>query len=78
MKLQFKNNIKGFKYSTEEGTIEEVYYETLNKSEVKSFNKFSDDEIIFCNVKDVVDSFGLMYVEELEGWCLDEVIEGTN
>jgi len=78
MKLQFKNNIKGFKYSSEEGTIEEVYYETLNENEVKSFNKFSDDETIFCNVEDVIDSFGLMDIEELEGWCLDEVIEGTN
>ena len=85
MKVQFKDNIKGFKYSVEEGTIEEVYYETLNESEVQVFNKFSDGETIFCCVEDVVDSFDLFLnddfdcvVSEIEGWGLDEVVEVTN
>lgn len=75
MKLQFKNNISGFKYCSELGTIEEVYTEKLDVNEVVAFNKLSDDEVIFCDVQDVVDSFGLEEVEDLEGWGLDEVIE---
>ena len=75
MKLQFKNNIKGFKYSSEEGTIEEVYTEGLDVNEVAAFNKFSEDEAIFCDIQDVVDSFGIEEVEDLEGWGLDEVVE---
>ena len=84
MKVQFKGNIKGFKYSMEEGTIEETYYETLNPNEVTAFNKFSNNETIFYNVEDVVDSFGLdlvlvdefdCIVEGIDGWGLDEVIE---
>ena len=85
MKVQFKDNIKGIKYSVEEGTIEEVYYETLNESEVQAFNKFSNGETIFCCVEDVVDSFGLLLnddfdcvVSEIEGWGLDEVVEVIN
>lgn len=85
MKVQFKSNIKGFKYSVEEGTIEEVYYDALNENEVKAFNKFSEHETIFHNVIDVVDSFDLLLnddfdciASEIDGWGLDEVVEVIN
>ena len=75
MKLQFKNNIKGFKYSSEEGTIEEVYTEKLDAKEVAAFNKFSEHEVLFCDIQDVVDMFRIEEAEELEGWGLEEAIE---
>ena len=75
--LKFKDGVKGFKYNVEEGYVDEIYTEVLNDAEVISFNKFSDDETIFNNIEDVIDSFGLLVDGEyyLDGWCLEEVVE---
>ena len=78
--LKFKDGVKGFKYNVEEGYVDEIYTEVLNDAEVISFNKFSDDETIFNNIEDVIDSFGLVVDGRIviEGWCLEEVVEVTN
>jgi uncharacterized radical SAM superfamily protein len=78
--LKFKDGVKGFKYNVEEGYVDEIYTEVLNDAEVISFNKFSDDETIFNNIEDVIDSFGLLVDGEyyLDGWGLDDVVEVTN
>ena len=85
MKVQFKDNIKGFKYCCEDGTIEEVYTEELNITEVSGFNKYCSSQNIYYNIEDVVNDFGLLLnddfdcvVEEIEGWGLDEVVEVVN
>ena len=78
--LKFKDVVKGFKYNVEEGYVDEIYTEVLNDAEVISFNKFSDDETIFNNIEDVIDSFGLLVDGEyyLDGWGLDDVVEVVN
>jgi len=75
--LKFKEGVKGFKWNSEEGSIEEIFTHELTDAEVSAFNKFSTSETLFNNPEDVVDSFGLVLGGRIviEGWGLEEVVE---
>ena len=50
MKLQFKKGVYGFVYEPIDGDIIEILTKPVTETEVKVFNRHSDDYVMFINV----------------------------
>jgi hypothetical protein len=59
MKLQFKNNVTGFVYDTENGNIWSLLHKPVADAQVEFFNEHSDGDVMFTNLALIIEIFNL-------------------
>ena len=72
--LKFKENVYGFVYCSEYGSVKKIYNRPLNENEIELINEvISEDDVLLTNIEDVRELFEITSKEHLKS-----DVEGLN
>ena len=69
LKLKFKENVYGFVYDSVYGDIIEVITKPMTEEQIKFFNEYSEDRVLFSSVEELPELFGIEVEDDVnEYW----------